>query len=65
VKHILLECKETKHWREKLIHDKWLYMNKEVTCRKIIKITNRTHIQNVEKYLNIVKNKSFNKAEDM
>jgi hypothetical protein len=23
VKHILLECKETKHWREKLIHDKW------------------------------------------
>jgi hypothetical protein len=22
VKHILLECKETKYWREKLIHDK-------------------------------------------
>jgi hypothetical protein len=22
VKHILLECKETKHWRMKLIHDK-------------------------------------------
>jgi hypothetical protein len=30
VKHILLECKETKHWTEKLIHDKWLSMNKEV-----------------------------------
>jgi hypothetical protein len=31
VKHILLECKETKYWREKLIHDKWLNMNKEIT----------------------------------
>jgi hypothetical protein len=31
VKHILLEGKETKHWREKLTHDKWLNMNKEIT----------------------------------
>jgi hypothetical protein len=29
VKHILLECKETKYWRFRLIHDKWLNMNKE------------------------------------
>jgi hypothetical protein len=28
VEHILLECKETKYWREKLIHNKWLNMNK-------------------------------------
>jgi hypothetical protein len=38
VKHILLGCKETKHWRVKLIHDKWLSINKEVTYRKITKI---------------------------
>jgi hypothetical protein len=44
VRHILLECKETKYWREKLIHDKWLNMNKEITYRKILKTTNRTHI---------------------
>jgi hypothetical protein len=44
VKHILLECKETKYWREKLIHDKWLNMNREITYRKILKTTNRTHI---------------------
>jgi hypothetical protein len=62
VKHILLECKETKYWREKLIHDKWLNMNKEIACRKI---TNRTHIQNVGKYLDIVINRWFSKAEDM
>jgi hypothetical protein len=43
VEHILLVCKETKHWREKLIRDKWLNMNKEVACRKILKITNRTY----------------------
>jgi hypothetical protein len=64
VEHILLECKETKYWREKLIHDKWLNMNKEVTYRKIMKI-NRTHIQNVGKYLDIVKNERFSKIQDM
>jgi hypothetical protein len=57
VEHILLECKETKYWRETLIHDKWLKMNKEITYRKILKTTNRTHIQNLGKYLDIVKNK--------
>jgi hypothetical protein len=52
-KHILLECKKTKYWREKLIHDKWLSMNKDIAYRKILKTTNRTHIQNVGKYLKI------------
>ena len=64
-KHILLECEETKYWTEKLIHDKWLSMNKEITYRKIMKITNRTHIQNLGKYLDIVKNKWFNKIQDV
>ena len=64
-KHILLECKETKQWRVKLIHEKRLSMNKEITYRKILKITDRTHIQNLGKYLDIVKNKWFNKMEDM
>jgi hypothetical protein len=65
VKHILLVCKETKYWREKLIHDTWLNMNKEITYRKIIKITNTVHIQNVGKYLDIVKNKLFSKIKDI
>jgi hypothetical protein len=65
VKHILLECKETKYWREKLTHDKRLNMNKEVACRKIIKITNRTYILNLGKYLDTVKNKWFSKIKDM
>jgi hypothetical protein len=29
-------------------HDKWLSMNKEVAYRKIMKITNRTHIQSLK-----------------
>ena len=58
VAHILLDCKDSKHWRLKLIRDKWLNMNKEVgKCRKIMKTTNKTHIQNLGKYLDIVKNK--------
>ena len=40
-------------------------MNKEVACRKIVKTTNRTHTQNIGKYLDIVKNKWFNKIKDM
>jgi hypothetical protein len=65
VKHILLECEETNYWREKLIHGKWLSMNKEVAYRKILKITNRTHIQNLGKYLYIVKNKWSNKIKNI
>jgi hypothetical protein len=44
-----------KYWREKLINDKWLNMNKEITYRKILKTTNRTHIQNIGEYLDTVK----------
>jgi hypothetical protein len=38
-------------------------MNKKVAYRKIMKITNRTHTQNSEKYLDTVKNKRFNKIK--
>jgi hypothetical protein len=37
-------------------------MNKEVAYRKMIKITNRTHLG---KYLDIVKNKWVNKIKDI
>jgi hypothetical protein len=57
VKHILLDCRETKHWRVKLIHDKWLNMNKEVACRKMVKITNKVNLQNAGKYLGTIYNK--------
>jgi hypothetical protein len=36
-----------------------------VTYRKIWKTTNRTHVQNIGKYLDIVKNKWFNTIKDM
>jgi hypothetical protein len=65
VEYILLGCKETKHWREKLVHDKWLNMIKEITYRKILKTTKRTHVQNIGKYLDIVKNKCFITIKDM
>jgi hypothetical protein len=39
------------------MRNKWLNMNKEAACKKIIKVTNRAHIQNIGKYLDIVKNK--------
>ena len=38
---VLLDCKNTKHWRMKLIHDKWLNMQKEVAYRKMVKVTNK------------------------
>jgi hypothetical protein len=65
VAHILMDCKDSKHWRLKLIRDKWLTMSKEVTCRKIMKTTNKTHIQNLGKYLDIVKNKWLNEIKNV
>ena len=44
----------------KLIHNKLLSLNKEVAYRKMAKITNKAHTQNLGKYLDIVKNKWFN-----
>jgi HKD family nuclease len=61
----LLDCKDTKHWRMKLIHDKWLNMNEKVAYRKIVKIANKAHIQHLGKYLDIVKNKWLNKIREM
>ena len=49
----------------KLIHDKWLNMNIEITYTKILKTTNRTHIENVGKYLDIVKNKWFSTIKEL
>ena len=40
-------------------------MNKETTYRKIMKTTNRIHIQNVGKYLDLVENKWFSKIKYM
>jgi hypothetical protein len=42
-----------------------LNMNKDTAGREIMRITNRTHIQSVGKYLYIVKNKWFSKVEDV
>jgi hypothetical protein len=40
-------------------------MNKDVAGWQIIKTTNRTHIQNIGKYLDIVKNEWFITIKDM
>jgi hypothetical protein len=49
----------------KLIHDKLLNMNEEVAYRKIVKLANRVHVQNLGKYLDTFKNKWFNTIKDM
>ena len=58
-KHILLHCKKTKHWRLKL------NMKKDVTYWKIMKITNKVHLQNLGKYSDVVKNKWLIKIKEM
>jgi hypothetical protein len=50
-KYRLLDCKDTKLWRMKFRHDKWLNMNKEVAYRKMVKIANKAHGQNLGKFL--------------
>jgi HKD family nuclease len=40
-KHVLLDCRDTRNWKVKLINDKWLNMNKEVAYGKMLKYTNK------------------------
>ena len=47
----------------KLVRDKWLTMNKEAVYMKVVKITNKLHIQNLGNYLDTVKNKWLNKIK--
>jgi hypothetical protein len=44
---------------------KWLSMNKEVACRKIVKTTNTVHLQSLGKCLDIVEIKWFNTIKEM
>jgi hypothetical protein len=48
---MLLDCRDTRNWRMKLINDKWLHMNKEAAYRKMLKSTTKEQV----KYLDIVK----------
>jgi hypothetical protein len=50
-KQILLKCSETKKWREECVNSKWLSINEELACRKIISCTNLNKIQSLGKYL--------------
>jgi hypothetical protein len=62
-KHILLDCRDTRNWRMKLINDKRLNMNKEVAYRKMFKNTTKKQVNNVGKYSDIVKSKWLNKIK--
>jgi HKD family nuclease len=50
-KHILLNCPETKKWREELLCSKWLNKNEDIAYRKIINCTNVTKIKTIGQYL--------------
>jgi hypothetical protein len=45
VKHILLSCPETEKWRMQFMSEKWLYINEELACRKIINCKNKGYIK--------------------
>jgi hypothetical protein len=64
-KHILLDCRDTRNWRLKLLNDKWPSMNKEVAYRKMLRCTNKDQIRNLHIYLDIVKYKWFSKTKEL
>jgi hypothetical protein len=64
-KHMSLDCWETRNWKLKFLNAKWLNMNKEVTCRKMLRYANKDQIINVGRYLDIVKCKWFNKTNEV
>jgi hypothetical protein len=50
-KHILLECPETKNWRTEMFCKRWLDINEEVACRKMLSCTNKMTVKNMGKFL--------------
>jgi len=46
-------------------NDKWLNMNKETAYRKILRCTNTDLIRTLDKYLDKVKCKWFNKTNEV
>jgi hypothetical protein len=56
-KHMLLECPETKKWREELVCSKWLDINEDTAYRKIISCTNVIKIKSIGEYLFKIKRK--------
>jgi hypothetical protein len=36
VKHMLVDCLETRNWGTEFLNEKWLNMNKDVAYRKIL-----------------------------
>jgi hypothetical protein len=49
-KDMLLKCPETKDWREDLVCSKWLNINEDMACRKIISCTNVTKTKTIGQY---------------
>jgi hypothetical protein len=64
VKHILLDCLETRNWRTTFSNENGLNMNKEVYW-KILRYTNKDHIGNLGRYLDKVKHGRFNKTKEV
>jgi hypothetical protein len=46
-KHILLECPKTKNWRTEMLSKRWLDVNEEVACRKVLSCTNKMMVKNM------------------
>jgi hypothetical protein len=63
VKQTLLDCLETRNSRMKFLNEKWLSMNKEVAYRTELRCTNKDQIRNLDRYLDEVKHKWFNKTK--
>jgi hypothetical protein len=64
VEHILLDCLETINWRMKCLNKKYLNMNKQRACRRILRSTNKDQIRNLGRYLGKVKYNSLIKQKN-
>jgi hypothetical protein len=57
---------QTGNWRRNFVNEKWLNVNKEVACRKVLSYAYKDQIRNVVvRYLDQVKCKRFNNTKEM
>lgn len=57
VKRMLPDSLEIRNWRTKFLNEKWLNMNMEIVCRKILKCINKVQISYLGRYLDKVEYK--------
>jgi hypothetical protein len=65
IKHLLLNCAESKNWRTQYMSKEWLFINEQLPYRKILNCSSKAHIMHLGEYLGKVKGEWENRMRNL